>query len=109
MLLTLALCAGPAGAEAGNAVVIDFDQGRLILSWLGLWLVAALTFMLCADKHMRPLARLADHLRRRARQRASTRADAALRAQAQDDPRIRGGLRVAPVPGMPHHLQYLPG
>lgn len=155
-LAALALFAGPAAAQAGNAVVIDFDQGRLILGWLGLWLVAALTFMVCADKRIRLMARLADHLRRRAQQRASDRADAAVLALARDDPRALAdlraaidiawarsdkgaqlqaapvaasareplrtakpprderprharGLRVAPLPGMPNHLQYLPG
>lgn len=157
----LALSAGPAAAEASNAVVIDFDQGRLILGWLGLWLVAALTFGLCADRRIQLMTRLANYLERRASQRASARADAQLRELALSDPRMmtelvaavdRGhdllaqasdeavdacasvtpapaaaaststrtpvapsrpsatrGFRTAPLPGLPRHLQYLPG
>ncbi|MCZ4313149.1 hypothetical protein O4H66_07020 [Comamonadaceae bacterium G21597-S1] len=159
--VVLALFAGPAAAEASNAVVIDFDQGRLILGWLALWLVAALTFGLCADRRIQLMTRLANYLEHRARQRASARADAQLRELALSDPRMmtdllaaidRGqalqaqaidmatgdtetlvpapavtakparapatapgrprparGFRAAPLPGLPSHLQYLPG
>lgn len=159
--VVLALFAGPAAAEASNAVVIDFDQGRLILGWIGLWLVAALTFGLCADRRIQLMTRLANYLEHRARQRASARADAQLRELALSDPRMmtdllaavdRGqallaqdgdmatgetasavpapavtakparapatapgrpsparGFRTAPLPGLPSHLQYLPG
>lgn len=150
-LAVLALLAVPATAAASassNAVVIDFDQGRLILGWVGLWLVAALTFALCANKRIQPMTRLARYLERRALRRARQRADDAIRAMAQDDPRILAdlvaavdrasqyeplhaaaqmpheaaspapspsrnsttrGFRAAPLPGLPRHLQYLPG
>lgn len=152
----LVLLAGPAAAEPSNAVVIDFDQRGLILGWLGLWLVAVLTFAACADKRIALMTRLANYLNRRAQRRAGERADAALRELARHDPRILAdvlaavdharlhapaiqpplattavpavaaaqpapkaaaagyhlsvrGFRTAPLPGLPRHLQYLPG
>ncbi len=154
--VVLALFAAPAAAEASNAVVIDFDQGRLILGWLGLWLVAILTFGLCADRRIQLMTRLANYLEHRARRRADARADDQLRELALSDPRMmsdlvaavdRGhylqvqvseaapgpsapvaastqparapdtsarpsgtrGFRTAPLPGLPRHLQYMPG
>lgn len=97
-LPALALLAAPAASAAdasSNAVVIDFDQGRLILGWIGLWLVAALTFALCADKRIQLMTRLAAYLEQRARRRSSQRADAAIRSLAQDDPRIPADLIAA--------------
>jgi hypothetical protein len=155
-LPALVLLAGPAAADtAHNAVVIDFHQGRLILGWMGLWLVAVLTFAVCADKRMQPLTRLANYLEHRSQQRARQRADNAMRELAIGDPRMVAdmvaaddradryaplasatlaasqtefvvpasseladtasrpvpvrGFRTTPFPGLPRHLQYLPG
>lgn len=153
-LLLLTLAGTAAAAGPANPVVIDFDQRGLILGWIGLWLVAAATFVACADKRIALMTRLADFLRRRAQRRADIRADAALRALARHDPRILAdiraaadhtgahapeipppwampamatqaaaprtattpgrapptrGFQTAPLPGLPRHLQYLPG
>ncbi len=88
MLAALAMAAGPAAAQASNAVVIDFDHGRLILGWVGLWLLALLTFGLCADKRIQLMARLANSLARRSSARAHHRTDNALRELARNDPRM---------------------
>jgi hypothetical protein len=103
--IALALLAGPVAAEASNAVVIDFDQGRLILGWIGLWLVAALTFGACADKRIRLMTRLAHYLTRRAQLRASERSDKQLREWARDDPRIMADLMAAVDHGHDPHAQ----
>lgn len=145
-LALLAITSTP--ANASNAVVIDFEQGRLILGWIGLWVVAVLTFVWCADKRISPLALLARYLDARTQRQAQDRADNAVLAVAHDDPRImadiqaavthscslddahspdvtepketpqpvrllpaaaRPSFRTSPMPGLPSHVQYLPG
>jgi len=94
-LALLAITSTP--AHAGNAVVIDFDQAGLILGWIGLWAVAALSFVLCADKRLDPMARLSRLLAARARRHAQYRADREVMALAQDDPRILADIRAATI------------
>lgn len=144
----LAVAVSP--ANASNSVVIDFEQGRLILGWIGLWAVAALTFVLCTARRLDLLPRLSRHLAERAQRNAQRHADRALLKVAQDDPRAMADIRAAalhnasslaqdlpvggaaavtdndaatalqtapahrgfkttPMPGMPGHVQYLPG
>lgn len=55
-LATLLLTAGPAAAAGNNPIVIDFDQGRLILGWAGLWIVTVFALLAC-DAGGRAMAR----------------------------------------------------
>ena len=93
-LSLLALMAGPVASETTNAVVIDFGQGRLILGWIGLWLLTAVTFAACADKRLQLMSRLAEYLDARAPRREASPADAASR-----QPTRRAAPRLAEVPG----------
>ena len=94
-LSLLALMAGPVASETTNAVVIDFGQGRLILGWIGLWLLTAVTFAACADRRLQLMSRLAEYLDARAARRQASRADAALRQLTRGDAQWLAELRVA--------------
>lgn len=63
MLATLALAFAPipATAAAGNPIVIDFDQTRLVLGWASLWVIAVLALLAC-DAGGRAMARQFGHV-----------------------------------------------
>lgn len=46
-LATLVFTPGPAAAAGNNPIVIDFNQGRLILGWAGLWIVTVFALLAC--------------------------------------------------------------
>jgi|GEM_PF-2234047 len=123
MLATLSLTAGPAAAQATDAVSAPIDIGRIALAFGVLTAIALLKVWSYADKRGKLMDRLPGYLTSRAVHRArhaSTRAQQPQRSStatrattapshvvASRGKRPASGFRVLPVPGLPSHLQYL--
>lgn len=60
VLASLVFAPGTATAAANNPIVIDFDQGRLILGWASLWIVTIIALLAC-DAGGRAITRYAAH------------------------------------------------
>ena len=60
VLASLVFAPGTAAAATNNPIVIDFDQGRLILGWASLWIVTVFALLAC-DAGGRAMTRDAGH------------------------------------------------
>jgi hypothetical protein len=137
MLATMSLAAGPAWAQATDAMAAPVDIGRVALAFSVLSAIALLKIWSYADKRGKLMDRLTDYLASRAAQRsrhASASAqphndtakagNPASPQQLQEstgtqptiarsrmavcrDTRLASGFRILPVPGLPSHQQYL--